>query len=167
MDRQIYLSTPFSLCCGNLSAILRGYIGSLTYFYQHFPIPPLGQIQHPFEGQGRKICCLPVCCPLHVSSRGHYSMGSVIHTHRHKNAFIDTYNTHGFSTCMRIQHKLFQMHFCLVDKQNFIILCPCILQLRLGFSWKQLWRVYSQGVRQRDRWIENQFKIVLCCFYTT
>lgn len=104
-----YICPLPSLLAVVTSAILRGYIGSLTYFYQHFPIPPLGQKQHPFEGQGRKICSLPVCCPLHVSSRGHYSMGSVIHTHRHKNTnhFIDSYNTHGFSTCMRIQHKLF------------------------------------------------------------
>lgn len=89
-----YICPLPSLLAVVTSAILRGYIGSLTYFYQHFPIPPLGQKQHPFEGQGRKICSLPVCCPLHVSSRGHYSMGSVIHTHRHKNTnhFIDTYN---------------------------------------------------------------------------
>lgn len=31
-------------------------------------------MQHSSEGHGRKICCLPCLCPLHVFSRGRHSV---------------------------------------------------------------------------------------------
>lgn len=85
MDRQTHSSIS-SACCGNLPAILRLYIGSVTYFYQHIPIPPPGQMWHGSEGRERKICCL---LSLHVFSRGHHNMSSLFPTHT--DTFIHTY----------------------------------------------------------------------------
>lgn len=138
MDSQTHPSIS-SPCCGNLAGHpLRLYIGSVTYFYQHIPIQPPCQMQHSSEGHGRKICCLPSFCPLHVFSRGRHSMGSLFPTHKqtHKDILIHMLNyLDSLLVCMNEDAGLkFTMYFSLFLKVNyfsrtpFCTQAPCCIQ---------------------------------------